>query len=89
MSDTRNHMLSTSDNPFNPFTEWEEWLAWDMRHRYNSLSLLARVAKVSFDLPDSVNDSETEDAIEEIVRENVSGMHVMVDPTGKKFTFNE
>jgi hypothetical protein len=70
-------MLSTSDNPFNPFDEWNEWLAWDMA-RYNSLALLARVGMVSFDLPDSMNDSETEDAIDEIVRENVSGVHIKV-----------
>ncbi|AXQ61320.1 hypothetical protein SEA_LIBERTYBELL_79 [Streptomyces phage LibertyBell] len=77
MSDTEYYMLSTSDNPFNPHTQWDEWLAWDMG-RYNSLSLLARVAKVSDELPDSVNDSEVDDAIDEIVRENVSGMHIKV-----------
>jgi hypothetical protein len=70
-------MLSTSDNPYNPFTEWDEWLTWDMA-RYNSLALLARVAKVSDELPDSMNDSEVEDAIDEIVSENVSGMHIKV-----------
>ena len=77
MSDTKYYLLSTTDNPFNPHTEWDQWLAWDLP-RHNSLALLARVAKVSDDLPDSVNDSEVDDAIDEIVRENVSGMHIRV-----------
>jgi hypothetical protein len=77
MGDTQYYLLSTSDNPFNPHSEWDAWFAWDLAH-YNSLALLARVAKVSDDLPDSVNDSEVDDAIDEIVRENVSGMHIKV-----------
>jgi hypothetical protein len=77
MSDNQYYLLSTSDNPNNPHTQWDQWFAWDLAH-YNTLALLARVAKVSDELPDSVNDLEVDDAIDEIVRENVSGVHIKV-----------
>lgn len=78
MIDTRNNLLSTSDNPFNPHTSWDEWLAWDTSHGYHSLSLLARVGMTSDELPSSLQDEAVEDAIEEIVTENLSGMHISV-----------
>lgn len=78
MIDTRNNLLSTKDNPFNPHNQWDDWFAWDTSHGYHSLALLARVANISFDLPDQLNDEEVEDAIEEITTENLSGMHIKV-----------
>lgn len=74
---TDQHMLSTNDNPYNPFTEWDDWLAWDTP-RYQSLSLLARVTRTSDDLPEQLADQAIEDAIDEIVTENVSGVHIKV-----------
>jgi len=78
MAETRWHMLSTKDNPYNPHTEFDDWWAWDTRAGYNSLALLARVVKTSNDLPEALQDQAVEDAIDEIVRENVSGMHIKV-----------
>jgi uncharacterized Fe-S cluster-containing protein len=72
------HMLTTVDNPFNPFTHFDEWRVWDESHGYHSLALLGRVVVTSDDLSDADNDVAIEDAINEIVRENVSGMHTKV-----------
>lgn len=72
-------LLSTSDNPYNPHTDWDEWYAWDQA-RYQSLSLLARVIKTSDELPQSLQDEAYDDAVNEIVTENVSGMHIRVAP---------
>lgn len=74
-SGTTRYMLTTFDNPFNPFTQWDEWYQWDVTAGYNTASLLARITIVSPDLSDTDQDKAIQDAIEEIVRENVSGMH--------------
>lgn len=75
---SKNHMLSTKDNPYNPWTEWDKWLAWDETEGYHSLSLLARVARTSDELSEQLQSQAIEDAIEEIVTENVSGVHIKV-----------
>lgn len=67
------YMLTTVDNPFNPFTHFNEWYAWDAKAGYNSPSLLARIAKTSDDLSEPDQAYAIQLAIDEIVRENVSG----------------
>lgn len=71
-------MLTTVDNPFSPFDEFEEWQAYDLFNGYHTSSLLARVAVVSEDLSDADYHLSIEQAIDEIVEENVSGMHTKV-----------
>lgn len=71
-------MLTTTDNPFNPFTEFDQWYNYDESKGYHSLSLLARVANTSDELSELDNDQAIDLAINEIVDENVSGMHTMV-----------
>lgn len=68
------YMLTTVDNPFNPFTQPDEWYAYDVQMGYNSSSFLARIAKVSDDLSETDQALAIQDAIDEIVSENVSGM---------------
>lgn len=72
------HMLTTTDNPFNPFTQFDEWYAYDESRGHHTTSLLARVVKSSYDLSEADQDAAIEAAIEEIVRENVSGRHLRV-----------
>lgn len=69
------HMLTTVDNPFDPFTEFDEWQEYDHRLGYYSCEFLARVAITSPDLSDEDQSLAIEQAIDEIVTENVSGMH--------------
>jgi hypothetical protein len=69
------YMLTTVDNPYDPSTQFDDWYAFDTRLGYNTLSLLARIAKTSDEVADAVNDQEIENAIEEIVRYNVTGMY--------------
>lgn len=71
------HMLTTTDNPFSPVTQYDEWLAWDLP-RYNSNALLARVVHTSLDLSDADQVLAIEQGIDEIVTENVSGVHTKV-----------
>jgi len=74
----KEHMLSTIDNPFNPFTEWDAWFQFDESQGYKSTALLDRVAKTSYELSDADQSLAIEEAIDEIVRENVNGMYIKI-----------
>jgi len=71
-------MLTTIDNPFNPFTHYDEWYNYDVSHGYNTCGYLARIAKTSNDLSEADEDKAIDDAMNEIVRFNVSGKHIKV-----------
>jgi hypothetical protein len=77
-TDTTDHMLTTVDNPFDPFEQFDEWLAYDRQMGYNTLSFLARIAGVSPELSEADQSRIIDEAIDEIVRENVSGMWTKV-----------
>jgi hypothetical protein len=68
------YMLTTVDNPFDPFTQFDEWLAYDTKMGYHSASFLDRIAKVSHELSAPDQQIAIQDAIDEIISENVSGM---------------
>lgn len=72
------HMLTTTDNPFSPVTDYDDWMAWDMAHGYHTNSLLARVVYSSHELSDLDQLLAIEDGIDEIVEQNVSGVHTKV-----------
>ena len=72
-------MLTTIDNPYNPFTEWNEWLQFDLAMGYDTSGYLARVTITSDELSEADQDWAIEDAIDEIVRENVLGIYKKVE----------
>lgn len=72
------HMLSTIDNPYDPFTQWDDWFAFDTAAGYHSSGLLARITKTSHELTEAQLEKEIENAIDEIVRENVLGVSIKV-----------
>jgi len=75
------HMLTTSDNPYNPFTEFDQWHSWDQAAGYNTAAYLARVVRTSDELSEADQSLALEQAIDEIVRENILGLYVKVrDP---------
>jgi hypothetical protein len=82
------YMLTTTDNPFSPVTQYDEWLTWDMA-RYNSNALLARVVHTSPELSDADQELAIQDAIDEIVQENVSGVHTKVRAGSSKTLSSE
>jgi hypothetical protein len=73
------HMLTTLDNPFDPFTQWDDWYAYDEAAGYHTTSFLARIAKTSDELSEADQSLAIEDAIDEIVRENVLGIYRKVE----------
>jgi hypothetical protein len=74
MDDGTEYMLTTVDNPYNPFTDFDAWIAFDIRMGYNTSAFLARVAMLPEDLPEPYQSLAIQNAIDEIVQENVSGM---------------
>lgn len=69
------HMLTTVDNPYDPFTQYDEWSQFDQAAGYYTPQLLARVAYTSYELSETDEDLAIEDAIDEVVKYNVSGVH--------------
>jgi hypothetical protein len=72
--DTTEYMLTTVDNPFDPFTRFDEWNEYDIRMGYNTVSFLDRIAKVSDEMSEPDQALAIQNAIDEIVEENVLGM---------------
>lgn len=68
-------MLTTIDNPFDPFTQYEEWFVWDEAAGYHSTAFLARVVRSSEELSEYDQRLAYEQGIDEIIKENVSGVH--------------
>jgi hypothetical protein len=80
MADTQptEYMLTTVDNPFDPFTRFDEWFAYDLRAGYHTAALLGRVANSSDEMSDADQSLALQNAIDEIVKENVTGMYTKV-----------
>jgi len=68
-------LLTTVDNPYDPFTHWDEWLSFDTHAGHNTMQLLARIAKSSDELSETDQDIAFDNAIDEIMFENVSGIY--------------
>lgn len=74
------YMLTTVDNPFSPYTQWDQWYAWDEAAGYHSSSFLARIALTSDELSDVDQDLAIQQAIDEIIQENVDGVYTKAFP---------
>lgn len=64
--------LTTRDNPYDPFEQFDSWFAFDISHGYNSCGLLARIAKTSDQLSDRENEQEIEEAIDWILKNDLT-----------------
>lgn len=71
-------LLSTSDNPYNPFTEFDQWRNWDEQSGYYTLSYLARITVTSDDLSELDQAKAIDQAVAEILEENITGNYVLV-----------
>lgn len=80
------YMLTTVDNPYNPFVEFDEWYTFDEAAGYHSSGLLARVIITSDELSEADHDEAINNAIDEIVRENVLGIFRKISEDGSFVT---
>lgn len=72
-------LLTTVDNPWNPFTHWDEWLSFDTHAGYNTMQLLARITVSSDELSETDQDLAVDEAMREIISENVLGIYRLID----------
>jgi hypothetical protein len=71
----RKVMLTTVDNPHSPFDNFESWYAYDTAAGYHTAAFLGRIVKDSDQLSETDQDLAVEQAIDEIVSENVLGIY--------------
>lgn len=88
VTDRIEYALTTVDNPFDPFTQFDQWFTYDKRLGYNTPGLLARITIMSDDLSEIDQTHAVQLAIDEIVRENVFGVHRKVK-RGQLASMNE
>lgn len=84
--DVEDVMLTTIDNPWSPFTHWDEWREYDEASGYYTLPLLGRVVVTSDEMSEADQEVAIQDAMNEIIRENVSGVHVLVTKDSERFS---
>jgi len=77
-------MLTTLDNPYNPFTQFDDWFTFDTENGYDTCNYLARVAKLADDLSDEDEALAIEQAIDEIIDMNITGLYIKVTPDNFK-----
>lgn len=70
--------VTTLDNPYDYFTQFDEWYAFDTEKGYNTCAYLARIAKTSKEMSDADYEQAVNDAVDEIVRLNLTGNYKKV-----------
>jgi hypothetical protein len=71
MSNVKQKVLSTSDNPWNPFKNYEEWRQFDTEHGYCCEAYQARMSITSVDMPEDLYTQRLNDDIEDILEFNM------------------
>lgn len=71
-------MLTTIDNPYSPFDQFIAWNTWDVAAGYQTIEFLGRILIDSDEQSETDQELAIELAIDEIVRENVSGVYKKV-----------
>lgn len=72
-------MLTTIDNPFNPATQFNDWYNYDESKGYHTCSYLARIALVSEEVSELDEYLLTQQAIDEILKYNLTGLYTKVE----------
>ena len=71
-------MLTTIDNPYDPFDQYDRWRAYDLMRGHHTESFLARIVVNSGEQTLVDQHKNIEDAIDDIVKENITGLYKKV-----------
>lgn len=79
-------MLSRIDNPFNPFEDFDSWYDYDLtvsknESRRDTCGLLAYFVQSSPELSDKEEEDLIDDAIDEILKNDLEGIYTKVYST--------
>ena len=83
VSEVKDFMLTTNDNPFNPFVQFDEWFAFDTQMGYHTCALLARVLWTSDELSEADQAYNGEMAMSRIVEFDPLNIYRKIDRQGK------
>ena len=84
MSETKETMITTIDNPWNPFTNWDEWYAYDEWHGYHTCSLVDRLMPNTNDaISEKLYDDLLDDVNNDIARLNPLGIYALITKDDK------
>lgn len=78
MAIQQDYLITTVDNPYNPWTDWDLWYAYDENSGYHTCSYLARLMSVGEGLSDQEEDQEYNDAVDEIIRYDVTNKYAKI-----------
>lgn len=70
--------ITTIDNPHSVFDDYRAWYQFDTRQGYNTASFLARLVVGTEELGETEYQRAIENAIDEMVRENLLGLYKKV-----------
>lgn len=70
--------ITTIDNPWNPFTQFRKWWQHDHEFGYNSLEMVAHIAKTSTELDEEDYNDEVSHAIDIVLEINPFGRHIKI-----------
>lgn len=76
-------MLTTTDNPFNPWIDFDTWYAEDIRLGHDTCGYLDRVMTGSSALTQGENDVSYNDACNDIIRLDPTGLYTKIKKPGK------
>lgn len=71
MANEKAILLSTSDNPYNPFTDYDNWRNYDHQKGYCCEEYLARMSQTSLDMPNTLYQKFSNDAVNDIIKLSV------------------
>lgn len=75
-------MLTTIDNPYDPLDDFDRWLSYDIAKGYYTCGLLARITNTSAEFSEEFQMRDIEQAIDDWLELDVSGMYKKVARTG-------
>lgn len=67
--------LTTIDNPHDPFEDFRAWFQFDTASGYNTTDYLARITFTSEEMSSVERNLANTQAIDEIIKENITGMY--------------
>lgn len=76
--------VTTKDNPWDYWTQFDEWFAFDTEKGYNTCAYLGRIAKTSTQMSEADYEHALNEAVDEILRINVTGNYVRTEPKNEK-----
>lgn len=70
--------LTTVDNPFDIFTQFDDWYKYDHDFGYNCCELIDQFSYCSDSLSEYENEEEMERAVDEFIKNDVTGLYKKV-----------